>query len=211
MLAGPSGSGKTRFLVRAFELGLFYPKPTRIVWVYGESQQDHLRLDALTDQGRLPSIEYLKNETNYESLKEGFDPNDTNLLVLDDQMNEAKSNSRHFDNIFTKGSHHRNITVVLLLQNVFEKGFKTISENMHYVFLFKNPRDQTQAEMVGRQMFPRTDSFVRDSFADATEEPYTYLLFDVHPTTPKELRVLANVTAKHVTIYAPLKFNELKS
>jgi hypothetical protein len=181
-----------------------------VVWVYGESQGDHGELDALTAEGKLPKVEFLRDETNYSDLIDGFDPSETNLLVLDDQMNEGKSNARQFDNIFTKGSHHRNITVVLLIQNLFEKGFRTISINAHYIFVFKNARDQRQVQVLGSQMFPGNSDFVRDAYADATEQPFTYLLFDVHPESAKELRVLSNVTAKSAVVYVPATFPDLR-
>ena len=36
--------------------------------------------------------------------------------------------------LFTKGSHHRNLTVIYIVQNVFDKGkySRTISLNSHY-------------------------------------------------------------------------------
>jgi len=45
--------------------------------------------------------------------------------------------------MFTKISHHRNVSVVYLTQNVFDKNkyARTISLNAHYLVLIKNPRD----------------------------------------------------------------------
>jgi len=44
-------------------------------------------------------------------------------------------------NLFTKGSHHRNISIMYLAQNLFPKNkfARTISLNEHYMILFKNP------------------------------------------------------------------------
>jgi len=57
-------------------------------------------------------------------------------------------------NVFTKISHHRNIGVVYLTQNLFDKNkyARTISLNAHYPVLFKNPRDATQFATLARQM-----------------------------------------------------------
>jgi hypothetical protein len=126
-------------------------------------------------------------------------------------MNEGKSNARHFANIFTKGSHHRNITVVIMIQNLFEPGYRTISVNGHYQVVFKNPRDQRQVLVFGSQAFPGRADFIKDAYADATKNAYSYIMFDLHPTTPDELRVKANVTSNAVTVYTPLSFNDLKS
>ena len=49
-------------------------------------------------------------------------------------------------NLFTKGSHHSNLSVLHLVQNVFDKNkhTRTISLNAHYLVIFKNPRDASQ-------------------------------------------------------------------
>jgi len=59
--------------------------------------------------------------------------------------------------IFTKISHHRDISVLHLIQNLFDnnKYARTISLNSHYLALFKNPRDVGQFEVLARQMYPQ--------------------------------------------------------
>jgi hypothetical protein len=52
--------------------------------------------------------------------------------------------------------------------------------------------------------------FVREVYADATAEPYTYLLFDAHNETPQELRILSNITSTSARVYVPSSFPELK-
>jgi len=42
------------------------------------------------------------------------------LIVLDDLMDSAYSEK--LSEIFTKGSHHRNISLVLITQNLFHQG-----------------------------------------------------------------------------------------
>jgi hypothetical protein len=73
---------------------------------------------------------------------ESFDTHNQ-LIILDDLMNETKDNSEILD-IFTKKSHHRNISIILLTQNIFAKGscVRTMSLNSHYLILFNNPRDR---------------------------------------------------------------------
>jgi energy-coupling factor transporter ATP-binding protein EcfA2 len=205
VLAGPSGAGKTHFLVNALASGLFTPTPNRIVWIYSESQNGHEVLNQLAAQGKLPKIEYKHNDTEYEELHESFDPTQTNLLVIDDQMNEGKSNANEFSNIFTKGSHHRSITVVYMMQNLFEKGGsnRTINLNAHYTLVFKNPRDQRQITVLGSQMFPKNSTFLRDAYADATEQPHSYLALDFRQETPEELRVLSKLDSSAVIVYTP--------
>ena len=64
-------------------------------------------------------------------------------------------------NIFTNGSHHRNISVAFLVQNLFHKNkhIRTISLNAHYMVLFKNPRGASQFASLARQMYPNKSAF----------------------------------------------------
>ena len=65
------------------------------------------------------------------------------LLVLDDLIREGGQDKELLD-LFTKHSHHQNITVMYLYQDMFPPGkyAKNISRNAHYIIAFKNPRDQ---------------------------------------------------------------------
>ena len=47
-----------------------------------------------------------------------FSVNKRNLIVIDDQMIEAGRDNR-IVNLFTKGSHHRNLSVIYIVQNLF--------------------------------------------------------------------------------------------
>ncbi len=206
LLTGPSGSGKTHFLVEALKNNLFQPTPTRIVWVYAESQRAHGELEGAA---HLPKIEYLRNETDYDDLLDSFDPSATNLLVLDDQMNEGKEKANAFGNLFTKGSHHRSITIVYMMQNVFEKGGsnRTINLNAHYLIMFKNPRDARQSHVLGSQMYPKNPRFLSEAFEDATSKAaHSYLALDFRQETDQLLRVLSNLMPapnEGVTVYVP--------
>jgi hypothetical protein len=59
------------------------------------------------------------------------------LIILDDLLNEAYSGI--VCDLFTKGSHHRNLIVILITQNRFHKGrhCRDISLNAKYLVLLK--------------------------------------------------------------------------
>ena len=61
------------------------------------------------------------------------------LVVIDDLMTET---DKSVSNLFTKGSHHHNLSVLHLVQNVFDKNkhTRTISLNAHYLVILKNPK-----------------------------------------------------------------------
>ena len=67
-----------------------------------------------------------------------MDVSQRNLIVLDDQSGKDKRITDHF----TKGSRHRNLSVIYIVQNIFHQGKETrnISLNAYYIILFKSPR-----------------------------------------------------------------------
>ena len=97
--------------------------------------------------------------------------------------------------IFTKISHHRNISVVYLTQNLFYKNkqTRTLSLNSHYIVLFKNVRDATQVSNLGRPMYPGKSAFMIEAFKNATSAPYGYLLIDIEQETDDKLRLITGI------------------
>ena len=87
-------------------------------------------------------------------------------------------------------SHHRNITVVYIVQNVFEKGkvHTNISLNSHYMVLFKNPREDGHMRSLSQPVFPTMVKFFMDSFRESSKKDHGYLLLDLHPLTPDPVR-----------------------
>jgi hypothetical protein len=60
-------------------------------------------------------------------------------------MTEANCDQR-FADLFTKGSHHRNISIIYLNQNLFPKieACRDKAVNTQYLVLFNNPIDRQQ-------------------------------------------------------------------
>lgn len=121
-----------------------------------------------------------------------FDGRKRVLLILDDLMNEADQN---VCNLFTRISHHRNVSVVFVTQNIFHRNrfVRTMNLNTHYIVMFKNPRDAGQVATLARQMYPGKSKFVVEAYKDATKEPYGYLLIDLRPETDENYRVRTNI------------------
>uniref|UniRef100_A0ABD2WZR4 Uncharacterized protein n=1 Tax=Trichogramma kaykai TaxID=54128 RepID=A0ABD2WZR4_9HYME len=92
--------------------------------------------------------------------------------------------------LFTKGSHHKNLSVIFLTQNIFHqgKGQRDISLNTKYIVLFKNPRDRAQIWHLAQQVFPEDPKFLVEAFTDATRLPHSYLFLDLTQSTRDELR-----------------------
>ena len=121
-----------------------------------------------------------------------FDPRIRNVIVLDDLMSIAAKDPR-INNLFTEGSHHRNLTVIALNQNMYFGKDLTQRRNCHYLVLFKNPIDRQPIATLGRHMYPgRAHDFLQ-KFEEVTKEPYSYLVVDLKPETPQWRRLCTNV------------------
>ena len=197
-IAGPTMSGKTRFLLRALKESLFSPMPTRMIWVYSEWQADYDEIRTLW-----PKTEFVREMGSH--LYNSLEPDEHNMVIIDDKMSE-EGGSGDLANLFTKGAHHRNLTVVFIVQNMFHqaKSMRTISLNSHYMVLFKNPRDRGQIQALGSQVYPGHATFLAAAFMDATKDRYSYLILDFHPDTAEELRVRTGVFENEIpSVYLP--------
>ena len=128
-------------------------------------------------------------------------------MVLDDLMMDA-ANSDEVVHLMCVGSHHHNITVIHILQNLFQKGksMRTASINCHYFILMANKRDTMQINTLGRQVFPGQLKFFIRSYELATQKNVSYLLLDLCPRSEKYYQLRTNILPGESTIvYQPIK------
>ena len=183
IVAGPTGCGKSQFVARLLRTkdSTISPVPDRMVFHYTEWQPLYERLEKFVElQQGLPDVD-------------SFDPRQKNLLVLDDAMGVV--DKKKIASLFTEKSHHRNLSVIYVVQNLFEKGpeSRTVSLNAHYMVIFKNPRDASQISHLARQMYPGRGKYLQEAFVHATSKPYGYLLVDARQETPEHLRLRTKI------------------
>ena len=179
LVAVPTGSGKTSFLKKLLELKneKIYQCPEKILWCYSQWQPLYATMKDVEFRQGLPDVEKLKSC----------------LLVLDDIMDHLES---EVADLFTKGSHHKNISVIAVTQNVFHQSRfqRTISLNTHYMVLFKNPRDASQIQHLDREMYPKDPEYPVQLYERVmTLGPYSYLFIDLKQETPDNMRLRANI------------------
>jgi hypothetical protein len=134
----------------------------------------------------MPGIEFNQGIPEDIDNADYLDTSQRNLIVLDDLMAQSGEDKRIAD-LFTKGSHHRNLSIIYIAQNVFHEGkeMRNISLNAHYIVLFKSPRDKQKIYMLARQVNPgKVQEFMR-SYEDATRRPHGCLMLDLKPTTAR--------------------------
>ena len=172
IVAGMTGSGKTvwvqSLLTQAYRM-INLP-PEKIVWCHSQWQSAHMEMLVT-----IPNIEFVKGIPTALEQDAYFNVNKRNLIVFDDQMIDAGKDQR-IVNLFTRGSHHRYLSVIYIVQNVFHqgKGSRSISLNSHYLVLFKNPRAKLQVLTLAKQTYPaRTDFFLKQ-YEEAVRRLYGY-------------------------------------
>ena len=196
MIAGPTQSGKTTLLTKILEKSpkIFDHTPERIVYCYKLWQDSFYKLKKI-----IPGIEFNQGLPDLDM----FDSKINNLLILDDLMNES-GNDTNIYSLFTVHSHHKNISVFYLTQNIFpkEKNARTINLNCGYLIILNNPRDPSQIHHLARQMFPNNSKFLIECYEDACEsKQFGYLFLDFTQTTSKDFRVQTGIVDEKRIIY----------
>jgi len=59
----------------------------------------------------------------------------------------------------------------------------------HIIVVFKNPRDSLGINTLAGQAFLNAVNYIMESFKDAIEKPYSYILIDLHALTPENYRL----------------------
>lgn len=198
LITGPTGSGKTMFIKRLIETSQqnTHPPPQTITYCYGQYQR-------LFDEMKESGVRFVEG-LSPEAIQ-GITGRVPEWLIIDDLMHES-ANSKLVSELFVKGSHHRNLSVILVTQNLFVKGneMRTISGNAKYFEIFKNPRDASSIQYIARQIYPNQWRFMVEAYRDATREPYSSLHVDMGQDTDDKFRLLSNILGDkgaYITVY----------
>ena len=198
MVAGPTGSGKTMMIARLLSNmdELISPVLDEVIFCFSEWQPLYGEIKRVSKK-----TIFIEGLPDVNALAPGL----KRLIIIDDQMNDV---DKRITDIFVKGSHHRDISIIHIVQNIFSKHKeqRTINLNTQYLFLFKNPRDVSQVFKLASQMYPRNREYFLQAYKMATSRPYGYLFLDLRQETDDELRLRTNIFPGEETIvYIPLK------
>jgi len=192
IVSGPTGCGKTSFVLRLVDNvdTMIAPTPDKIIYYFTEYQSIFDRYPHVIFRQGVPKSDEIEDMRNA-------------LVILDDMMTEV---DQKILNIFTRGSHHREISIIFMVQNFFNKNkhMRTISLNAQYIVLFKNPRDNSQFAHLARQLYPHNYRFAVDAYKNSTQDAFGYLLIDLRNEQDEELRLRTHVfPGEQQIVYVP--------
>ena len=193
MVSAPTKAGKTTLVnkILQFRKEMFDIKPEKNFWCFSEAQPSY----------SLKYVQYIKGIPDMKLFQKD---KSHKLLIIDDMMSESKN----LVDIFSKGSHHWNMTIIFILQDIFFDKKRTNRINSQYIILMKSPGDKLTGLNLAKQMYPKKTDFFMDAYSKATENPHGYLLIDLEQNTPECLRLRTNILPNELNIFYTPKINK---
>ena len=193
IISGPSGSGKSSLLFNILKnINIMFNKPVNKIYYFYSVWQD------LFNENTSDKIQYIQKIPDEKFINEISDGHHK-ILIIDDLQISALNND-FIANLFTRESHHRNLSIFLILQNLFHQGkyARDISLNTHYFILFRNPRDKNQIKILGNQLGIKEK--LERAYNMATERPYSYLMVDLSPRSESQYMLSGNILPDEYTV-----------
>jgi len=194
LLAGPSGSGKTftikEILQNKNEIFHNGHQIKNVVVFYASWQSIYTDLQA----NQLVSRWINKMPTNdeYVQIVEPYKNAGGSIVIIDDFMSEI---GKDLVDIVTVSARHNNASTFILLQSLFPiaRMARQISLNVKYMYIFKNPRENAQFSHLIRQVLPQDNRWMQQAYAEATKNPYSYVMLDMTQECPDKIRFRSSI------------------
>lgn len=198
VISGSTGSGKTTWVYKFLQNlnGVYTSPPVSVLYCYGIHQDKFDQIER-----ELDIVTFHKGVPTKEEIDEYTSTNTHKLIIMDDLMEEVTQNIDMLL-LFTQGCHHRKLSVIYITQNLYQqnKYAKTISLNTWYLVLFRNLRDASQIQTLGRQIFPNRSHFLIDAYQDCMKVPFNYLVIDMSPCGEDRYRLRTRIFPNEDTI-----------
>ena len=180
ILSGTTSSGKSTWIERFLQQNMFDVKPDKIYYCYGVYQKKFEDMPHVNFIHGLPD-----SFTQFHGSRH-------NLIIIDDLQDEV-ANSKAVEQLFTRESHHRNLSVVYINQNLFYQGkhSRTIALNTHYTILFRNPRANSQLRILRSQTGLK---HLDEAYNDVMKHNrFGYLVIDLSPYSKTEYKLRTQI------------------
>jgi hypothetical protein len=196
IISGATGTGKSQWIIKLIKNAneMIDPPPQHILYCYSEINNDiiNLKKNGVEVFNGVPTKELIMSKPK------------NLLLILDDLTNDI--NSDFLSILFTKGSHHWNVSVMLVCQNLFDKNVKIARINSHIIILMKSPQSLLQIRTLGSQLFPGRVPYFLEAYNDAVQQrEFGYLVINMSPNMSEELRLSTKIFPNDkILIYLPI-------
>jgi Cdc6-like AAA superfamily ATPase len=199
LLVGATQSGKTEFVYRLVlnHAELFRRRMDTLTIYYREYQTVYARVREFIE-GHGGKFKMVLTDTypTVEELTKGRREEDFNFVIIDDLLavlNTAKANVSNLNDLYVRGTHHKGITVVTILQDIFANSTVVVARrNSQYVVLMNSPSSMSSYR---RYLLEATagDKPLVDKLLHTLSHPYKHLVVNNTQESDKRLRYAFNV------------------
>ena len=205
VVSGASQTGKTSMVrdLLVNRYACFERNPINVLFCYNIWQP---LFDEM--QKEITTINFMEGLPTEEDILKLSENKNHSICVLDDLAYQAKD-SPFVQKLFCILSHHRNVTIIFIVHNIFEKGkmMRTISLNAHYIVLFRNMRDESQVRTLARQIHPENSKYLTMAYKLAVgEKRHGYLIIDLSIGANRKYHLRSGfLPGEDISVYLPLK------
>lgn len=205
IIGGSTQSGKTYFLMKILKEQERYWDVEKIDTLhvfYREMQDSYLEMKKLMkERGGKFEMTEAANFPTADEVTKGKDKTKVNVVVIDDMLAKIgdKRNSDAFTDTFIRVSHHQNISIIVILQDVYHQNLKTGRRNSQYfVFLRSTLLMNSVCNILNECLKVRGGETKKkevkdDILALSLKEQYDHLIVDVHPKTHTDMMFVHNI------------------
>lgn len=189
LVAASSNAGKSE-LIRDMLINhyLMFEKPLEeIIWLYHKNAKEEELFSNLTDNINVPItfIEGFPAKDISDGTLFKSDKNSIKCLVLDDVVVSALR-SPIFIDLFTVLSHHMNIVVIAILQNIHAHSpaqrqlMNNVIRNVSYIVLFPDRRQMAAVRQIAHTYYNSEEAKLLEPFKQLIEskQKHDYMLID---------------------------------
>ena len=197
IVAGGSGSGKTEFVKKVVNKRFYSNTIENIIYCY----PDYLTEIPTEFDVRVQYHAGLPDTSFMASIPDG------SLIILDDLMLEC-SKCEAISKLFTVVARKRRISVILIVQNVYQQGryFRSIRLNCTGVVLFKF-RAAYDSNLRILRDFGLTKHITRTQLEEALAAKHSYIFIDIHPNRQFDFGCIrGNIFDKEIKCYYKMEY-----
>jgi hypothetical protein len=194
---GPKQCGKTELIKNIANIDdVIVPTPNKLLYLYSAEQPKYDDMKQIIcdnlETSKLKMYEFVDCNQGIPSMnKLKTKLSNATLLVLDDLMVIAASNTKNVENlnnIASRDSHHTNTSVIFVCQNLnFGNGkLRNTRVNSQYHVIFNNLSDRRDIETIASNKLDKIHGILNDV---GNRSRYGYVLFDGSPHSYSNTRV----------------------